>query len=67
MTTMRAVQVSRPNGPFEIVDRQIPEPGAGSVRIQVQLVASATAIRSPRRELTRAFSTRGYPGTRWPG
>ncbi len=36
MATMRAVQVSRPNGPFEIVDRPIPEPGAGSVRIQVQ-------------------------------
>ncbi len=36
MATMRVVQVSRPNGPFEIVDRQIPEPGAGSVRIQVQ-------------------------------
>jgi D-arabinose 1-dehydrogenase-like Zn-dependent alcohol dehydrogenase len=36
MATMRVVQVSGPNGPFEIVDRQIPEPGAGSVRIQVQ-------------------------------
>jgi alcohol dehydrogenase/propanol-preferring alcohol dehydrogenase len=36
MATMRVVQVSRPNGPFEIVDRQIPDPGAGSVRIQVQ-------------------------------
>jgi D-arabinose 1-dehydrogenase-like Zn-dependent alcohol dehydrogenase len=33
---MRAVQVSRPGGPFEIVDREIPEPGAGSVRIKVQ-------------------------------
>src|SRR5438034_296121 len=36
MATMRVVQVSRPNGPFEIVERQIPEPGAGSVRIKVQ-------------------------------
>ncbi len=35
MATMRVVQVSRPNGPFEIVERQIPEPGAGSVRIKV--------------------------------
>jgi D-arabinose 1-dehydrogenase-like Zn-dependent alcohol dehydrogenase len=33
---MRAVQVSRPNGPLEIVKRQIPEPGAGSVLITVQ-------------------------------
>jgi len=35
MATMRVVQVSRPNGPFEIVERPIPEPGAGTVRIKV--------------------------------
>jgi len=36
MPKMRAVQVSRPGGPFEIVEWPIPEPGAGSVRIKVQ-------------------------------
>ena len=36
MATMRVAQVSRPNGPFEIVERQIPEPAAGTVRIKVQ-------------------------------
>ena len=36
MSRMRAVQVSRPNGPFEIVEREIPGPGAGSVRIKIQ-------------------------------
>lgn len=36
MPKMRAVQVSRPNGPFEIVEREIPEPEAGTVRIKVQ-------------------------------
>jgi D-arabinose 1-dehydrogenase-like Zn-dependent alcohol dehydrogenase len=36
MATMRVVQVSRPNGPFEIVERQIPDPGARAVRIKVQ-------------------------------
>jgi D-arabinose 1-dehydrogenase-like Zn-dependent alcohol dehydrogenase len=36
MPKMRAVQVSRPNGPFEIVEREIPEPGPGSIRIKVQ-------------------------------
>lgn len=35
MTTMRVVQVARPNGSFEIVERPIPEPGAGWVRIKV--------------------------------
>jgi D-arabinose 1-dehydrogenase-like Zn-dependent alcohol dehydrogenase len=35
MKTMRVVQVSHPSGPFEIVERKLPEPGAGSVRIKV--------------------------------
>lgn len=33
---MRAVQVPNPKGPFEIVEREIPEPQAGWVRIKVQ-------------------------------
>jgi D-arabinose 1-dehydrogenase-like Zn-dependent alcohol dehydrogenase len=36
MAVMRVAQVSRPNGPFEIVERPIPEPGPGSVRIKVE-------------------------------
>jgi alcohol dehydrogenase, propanol-preferring len=33
---MRAVQVSRPGGPFELVEREIPEPGPAQVRIHVE-------------------------------
>ena len=33
---MRSVQVSNPNGPFEIVERKTPEPGPMQVRIKVQ-------------------------------
>jgi len=36
MSKMHVVQVPRPNGPLEIVEREIPEPGAGSVRIKVE-------------------------------
>jgi D-arabinose 1-dehydrogenase-like Zn-dependent alcohol dehydrogenase len=36
MSMMRAFQVSRPGGPLELVERPIPEPVAGSVRIKVQ-------------------------------
>ena len=36
MTKMRAVQVSRLNGPFEVVEREIPEPSAGTVRIKIE-------------------------------
>jgi D-arabinose 1-dehydrogenase-like Zn-dependent alcohol dehydrogenase len=35
MAKMRAAQVSRPGGPFKLVERDIPEPGAGQVRIRV--------------------------------
>jgi D-arabinose 1-dehydrogenase-like Zn-dependent alcohol dehydrogenase len=33
---MRVAQISKPGGDFEIVERQIPNPGAGQVRIKVQ-------------------------------
>ena len=33
---MRAVQVSRAGGPLELVEREIPAPGAGEIRIKVQ-------------------------------
>ena len=33
---MKAVQVSKPNGDFELVDRPTPEPGRGQVRIKVE-------------------------------
>lgn len=36
MSTMRVVQVPRPNGPFELVNRKIPEPGNGFVRVKVE-------------------------------
>src|SRR5438445_4203256 len=36
MAMMRVVQVSRAGGPFEILERPIPDPGVGSVRIRVQ-------------------------------
>ena len=36
MTKMRASQVRAGKGPFEIVEREIPDPGPGSVRVKVQ-------------------------------
>jgi D-arabinose 1-dehydrogenase-like Zn-dependent alcohol dehydrogenase len=36
MARMRAAQVRAGKGPFEIVEREIPEPGPGSVRVRVQ-------------------------------
>lgn len=35
MATMKAVQVPKPGANFEVVEREIPEPGPGQVRIRV--------------------------------
>jgi len=36
MAPMKAAQISKPGGDFEVVEREIPEPGPGQVRIKVQ-------------------------------
>ena len=36
MATMRVVQVTRPSGPLELVERDVPEPGTGCVRVKVE-------------------------------
>ena len=36
IATMKVAQVSGPGGDFQIVEREIPKPGAGQVRIKVQ-------------------------------
>jgi D-arabinose 1-dehydrogenase-like Zn-dependent alcohol dehydrogenase len=33
---MRAAQITGPNGPVEIVEREIPEPRGGQVRIRME-------------------------------
>ena len=36
MAKMRAVQISKANGPFELVERDVPAVGARQVRIKVE-------------------------------
>jgi D-arabinose 1-dehydrogenase-like Zn-dependent alcohol dehydrogenase len=33
---MKAVQVSKPNGPFEVVSRDVRDPGPGEIRIEIE-------------------------------
>src|SRR5947208_14670189 len=33
---MKAAQISKPGADFELVEREIPEPGAGQVRVKVE-------------------------------
>jgi len=35
-TKMKAVQISKPGGDWELLDRDIPKPGAGQVRVKVE-------------------------------
>ncbi len=58
MSKMRAVQVRSANAPFELVERDIPEPGAGQVRIKVQACGICHSD---------SFAKTGhFPGIRYP-
>ena len=35
-TTMKAAQIGKPGGDFELVERDVPEPGPGQVRVKVE-------------------------------
>src|SRR2546421_9837126 len=58
MSKMRVVQVSQPNGPFELVEREIPSPIAGQVRIKVEACGICHSD-----SLTKEGS---YPGIQYP-
>ena len=36
MPTMRVIQVAKKGGPFELVNRELPQPGRGEVRVKVE-------------------------------
>src|SRR5258707_727442 len=44
MARMKVAQISKAGGPFEIVERDIPQPGAGQVRIKVEACGKYTII-----------------------
>src|SRR5437763_7385429 len=58
MATMRVVQVARPKGPFEIVERPIPGPVAGQGRVKVEACGICHSD-----SLTKEGS---YPGIEYP-
>src|SRR5437764_7167802 len=62
MATMRVAQVPRPKGPFEVVERQVPEPAAGSVRIKVHACGICHSD-----SLTKEGLMPGIPYPRVPG
>ena len=58
MATMLTAQVSRPNGPLEVVERPVPEPGPGAVRIRIEACGICHSD---------SFTKEGtWPGVRYP-
>ena len=68
MAQMKVAQISRANGPFEIVERPIPEPGAGRGADQgAGLRHLPQRFARRRKGRFRGSSIRAFPATRWPG
>ena len=62
MAKMRAVQVTKANAPFEVVERDVPEPDAMQVRIKVDacgMCHSDVVVRAV------AFPVRRWPWAVW--
>jgi D-arabinose 1-dehydrogenase-like Zn-dependent alcohol dehydrogenase len=58
MASMRVVQVSEQGGPFELVQREVPTPGAGEALVRVHACGICHSD---------SFSkTGGFPGMSWP-
>jgi D-arabinose 1-dehydrogenase-like Zn-dependent alcohol dehydrogenase len=58
MARMRVVQVAAPGAPLELVEREVPSPGAGEVRIRVEACGVGHSD---------SFTKEGtYPGIRYP-
>lgn len=64
MPTMRAVQVSGPGGEFELVRREIPDPGAGEVLIKVEACGVCHGDAIVRHLRCQPFSAGFPPGGR---
>lgn len=58
MEKMQVVQVPEAGADFELVEREIPQTGAGQVRIRVQACGICTATSSRRRTSFPALRTR---------
>ncbi len=58
MASMRAVQVKEQGGPFELVEREVPEPGRGEALVRVHACGICHS--------DSFAKTGGFPGISWP-
>ncbi len=78
-STMKAVQVGKKGGPFEVVEKEIPQPGPGQVRLRVEACGichsdlvvkegfwpGITYPRSPGHEIAGRIDAVGAGATQW--
>src|SRR5579864_1747072 len=62
--TMKVAQINKPGGEFEVVEREIPKPGAREVLIKVQACGVCHSDVFVKEALWREFSIRGFLGTK---
>ena len=67
MSRVKAVQVSKPGGNFEIVERPIPEPARGQVVSRSKPAASVTAMLWSKKDTGPESNIRACPATRLQG
>ena len=60
---MRAVQVTRSKGPFELIEREIPQPAAGQVRIKVEACGICHSDAMTKEGLWPGYSISACAGT----
>ena len=60
---MRAVQVTRVKGPFELVEREVPQPAAGQVRIKVEACGVCHSDAMTKEGLWGGYSVSACAGT----
>ena len=66
MATMKAAQVPQPRADFEVVEGEIPEPGAGQVD-QVHACGVCHSDVITKEGQLPGSRTRGFPVTKWLG
>ena len=66
MATMRVVQSLVPTDPSRLLNGRYHSQSPDRYASGCKPVESATAIRSPKRDITREFNTRAYRDMRWP-
>ena len=64
MAKMQAVQVPKPGADFEVVEREIPAPGSGQVRIRVQECGVCHSDVVTKEGLLPGMSYYACPGTK---